>query len=244
MKFWKIRETATTKTLILFNCIRINLKKIYHKKTYSQDGEDVVLEAFYAEKFNYKGFYVDIGALHPLRCSNTQIFYEKGWRGINIDATPGSMKEFEKIRPEDINVEAAISNVEQKLFYYLMHEPGLNNFSAERTEYLASFGYHLKEKIELETSTINSILEKYLPVNQKIDFINVDIEGHDVEVVKSLDFEKYAPDYFLIEELDYINPDFVQYGKSEMHQFLSGKGYKVVAKTMRTVIYSKSEIQI
>src|SRR4030042_4646353 len=70
----------------------------FKKSHYSQDGEDIVLASFYEEKPGYKGFYVDVGALNPLRFSNTQYFYEKGWRGINIDATPGSMKEFNEIR--------------------------------------------------------------------------------------------------------------------------------------------------
>jgi len=69
-----------------------------HKKSYSQDGEDVVLASFYENMKNYRGFYVDIGAHHPVRFSNTWMFYKNGWKGINIDPTPGSMKAFNVIR--------------------------------------------------------------------------------------------------------------------------------------------------
>lgn len=79
-------------------------KPEFRKNFYSQDGEDTLLTAFYESQPEYKGFYVDIGALHPLRFSNTQIFYDRGWHGINIDATPGSMKLFNKVRPNDINI--------------------------------------------------------------------------------------------------------------------------------------------
>ena len=70
----------------------------FRKNFYSQDGEDTLLMGFYEGSPEYKGFYIDIGALHPLRFSNTQIFYERGWHGINIDSTPGSMKLFNEVR--------------------------------------------------------------------------------------------------------------------------------------------------
>jgi hypothetical protein len=78
-----------------------------------------------------KGFYVDVGAHHPLRFSNTYLFYKKGWRGINIDATPGSMKLFNKIRPEDTNIESPVSNTHRKMSYYIFDEPALNSFSSK-----------------------------------------------------------------------------------------------------------------
>ncbi len=209
----------------------------FWQKSYSQDGEDVVLNAYFSDFPEYKGFYLDIGALHPLRFSNTQLFYEKGWRGINIDATPGSMSEFEKIRPEDINLECGISNIEGELTYYLFKEPALNSFNKEISDERIASGWELQEEIRIKTIPINRILNKYLKSEQKIDFINIDVEGFDYDIVKSLDFEKYAPKYFLIEELDYVNNDFVNYQHTKMYKLLEEKGYKVLAKTMRTIIF-------
>ena len=80
-----------------------------YKKSYAQDGEDVALAAFYDTQKGYKGFYVDIGAHHPKRFSNTYFFYKKGWSGINIDAMPGSMHGFRLLRTRDINLEMGIS---------------------------------------------------------------------------------------------------------------------------------------
>lgn len=209
------------------------------RKAYSQDGEDLVLDAYYSDLPQYKGFYIDIGAFHPLRFSNTQLFYEKGWRGINIDATPGSMSKFNKIRPEDINLEYGISDLEGELTYYLFNEPALNNSDAERTDYLNTLGYKVVKEIKIKMLPINQILEKYLPQEKTIDFIDVDIEGLDFKVVKSLDFEKYAPKYFLVEELNYIDNDFMTYKNTEMFKFLTSKEYRVLAKTKRSVIYGK-----
>src|SRR5262249_32770188 len=77
-------------------------------KSYSQEGEDMILNRIFGEKKS--GFYVDVGAYHPKRFSNTYFFYKKGWRGINIDAMPGSMKPFNAKRNRDINVETPVSD--------------------------------------------------------------------------------------------------------------------------------------
>ena len=95
--------------------------------SYSQEGEDLILNRFFNNKEN--GFYVDVGAHHPRRFSNTYSFYKKGWRGINIDALPGSMVAFNKERPNDINLEIGISKKESELLYYMFNEPALNTFS-------------------------------------------------------------------------------------------------------------------
>ena len=77
---------------------------------YSQNGEDLILNRFLENK--EKGFFIDVGAHHPIRFSNTYLFYKKGWSGINIDAMPGSMTKFNKIRPKDINIAHRLSTVE------------------------------------------------------------------------------------------------------------------------------------
>ena len=213
----------------------------YGRMIFSQDGEDAVLYSLITENkgFNNKGFYIDIGAHHPFRFSNTCIFYNIGWRGVNIDGTPNSMQEFQKYRPNDINIEAVISNKEEDVQYYSFMEPALNCFDKTVAEERIAKGCELKETINLKTKNINDILDTYVPIGQTIDFINIDIEGVDYDVICSLNYEKYAPKYFIIEELDYVNKDFVDYQNSRMYQFLSDKGYKVLGKTMRSVIYGK-----
>ena len=76
------------------------------RHSYSQDGEDMVLRKIF--KNQKMGFYVDIGAHHPKRFSNTHLLYKKGWKGINIDATPGSMKLFNQLCPRDTNLELGV----------------------------------------------------------------------------------------------------------------------------------------
>lgn len=81
---------------------------VFKEISYSQSGEDRALYRYFERQDN--GFYVDVGAHHPFRFSNTCIFYARGWRGINIDAMPQSMALFRKYRKNDINLEVAIGN--------------------------------------------------------------------------------------------------------------------------------------
>lgn len=212
---------------------------LYKKNYYSQDGEDVVLYSFYEANPEYKGFYVDIGALHPFRFSNTQLFYEKGWRGINIDATPGSMKEFEKYRPEDINIEIGISNEAKDLIFYSFKEPALNSFNKEISKERISKGWELDKEIIVKTQSINDVLAKYISSNKTIDFLTIDVEGLDFEILQSLDWMKYAPKFLLVEELNYVNKDIIGYEKSDMYQFLNSMGYVIIGRTKRTLIFGK-----
>jgi len=98
----------------------------YALKSYSQEGEDMILSRLFGNQ--QAGFYVDVGAHHPMRFSNTYFFYKKGWNGINIDAMPDSMKLFNKFRPRDINIEKPVSDKKQILTYYAFNESALMVF--------------------------------------------------------------------------------------------------------------------
>jgi hypothetical protein len=113
-------------------------KVIYnqHRILFSQEGEDGLLERVCAGKLN--GFYVDIGAHHPQRFSNTYVFYLKGWRGINVDPMPGSKQRFDILRDRDTNLEVGVSDVREELIYYSFKEPALNTFDPGVAEGLSS----------------------------------------------------------------------------------------------------------
>ena len=213
--------------------IRNNYLDGHSLKSYSQEGEDMILRRLFENQKS--GFYVDVGAHHPKRFSNTYFFYKKNWFGINIDAMPGSMKSFCKFRPRDINIEKPISDKEELLTYYIFNEPALNGFSKTLSESRDGNGnYFIKDHVDLKTSTLTSILDEKLPDNQEIDFLTVDVEGLDFLVIKSNDFKKYRPKVILIEML---SNKFSEIENDEISKYLLQQGYSIYSKTVNTVFF-------
>lgn len=221
-----------------------NLKKLLLKylpvnyfqthTSYSQEGEDMVLRSFYEGQKNYKGFFVDVGAHHPSRFSNTNYFYKKGWRGINIEPTPGAIKAFNISRKRDINLNIGISGIKDKLTFYCFNEPALNGFSKEISEERnTSKKYKIIKEVEVETSPLADVLDKNLPANQQIDFLTIDVEGLDLQVLKSNNWDKYKPAYILVED----RIEFDNLANSEVYTYLKKQGYQLVAKTLRTLFF-------
>ncbi len=215
-------------------------KQIFENLSYSQEGEDLLLSRFLENK--EKGFYVDVGAHHPRRFSNTYLFYKMGWSGINIDAMPGSMEAFNIERPRDINLEMGVSKEKGELIYHMFNETALNTFSrieAEKKDGLRD--YKIIEKRKALTYPLKEILEKHLKRNQKIDFMSIDVEGLDLEVVESNDWEKYRPSLILVEELErYLLAELPL--KSSLYKILIANGYDLVAKTYNTLFFKDNRI--
>ncbi len=204
----------------------------FYRKSYSQFGEDMVLSTFL--NVLKKGFYVDIGAYHPKKFSNTYFFYKRGWRGINIDAKPGSMKLFRKKRKKDINLEIGVSKEEKELDFYISNITTNNTFSKKMADMSISNGEILEKKVVVKTITLERILDKYLPKNQKIDFISIDVEGLDMEVLESNNWDKYKPGFILVEM---HNIDIVDIKNSEIYKFLEPIGYRLISVANITLIF-------
>ena len=202
--------------------------------SYSQEGEDLILRRFFGKRKDI--FYVDIGAHHPFRFSNTYIFYQSGGRGINVDPLPGAMILFDEHRGRDINLEIAIANKEQSLTYHLFEEAALNGFSKELSEQRRNLANSKLIGIEnIETYKLTTVLDRYMPKNQPIDFMSVDVEGFDLQVLQSNDWSRYRPMYVLAEELhEIISPSLEE---TNVTSFLSAHRYEVVARTVNTLIF-------
>jgi len=212
----------------------------YYRKAYSQEGEDLLLSRIFGRKNN--GFYVDVGALHPLRFSNTYYFYKQGWQGINIEPRPGSKLLFDKARPKDINLEKAVSNQEKTLTYHIFNEPALNTFSDEvalRNSKVS--GYNIEKKVSIKTVTLKSVFDEYLKEGQNIDFLSIDVEGLDFEVLQSNDWERFKPSVILVEDTQF---DFSNLDASQVYNYLSNKGYCFYAKTVNTLFFKSLNFNV
>jgi len=189
----------------------------YSNISYSQEGEDLILNRIFESQED--GFYIDIGAHHPKRFSNTYLFYKKGWKGINIDAMPGSMKLFNFLRPRDVNIETPISNNSEELTYYIFNDPALNGFSKELSE----------ER--------NKLLTENLDKDQIIDFMTIDVEGMELEVIKSNDWKNFCPKVLIIEILKNDSENRIY---DEIYGFLKDKNYQFFGRTYNSVFFKKT----
>lgn len=206
-----------------------------YSRSYSQEGEDMILKNLVGQNKGYKGFYVDVGAHHPVRFSNTRYFYKRGWSGINIEPTPNAIKAFHNFRKRDINLNIGVGKDKGKLKFFCFNEPALNSFSEEVSRRVdkESTKYKIIQELDIDILPLSEIFEKHLPQNTTIDFLNIDVEGLDYDVLLSNNWDKYKPKVILIEEHTEID----QLNNSPIYLFLKEKGYRFFAKTHRTCIY-------
>ncbi|MBI2427784.1 MAG: FkbM family methyltransferase [Ignavibacteriales bacterium] len=218
-----------------FLAVILNLKK--GRPSFSQDGEDIVLYNIFEEMHITKGFYVDIGAHHPFRYSNTYIFYQKGWSGINVEPTPGRINLFRRFRSRDINLQSGIGPLKSNMDFYGFDEPALNTFdNFTRTERERE-GFPVISTVSVPVIPLAELLHVYLPRDIAIDFMTVDAEGMDLDILKSNDWRKYRPTLIVVEDTHF---EFGQPENSEIYQFMKGHHYYLFAKLRRSAIYKES----
>lgn len=168
--------------------------------SFSQNGEDLLLQRIFEPK-KTPGFYIDIGAHHPMLWSNTCLLHRAGWRGINIEPNFDLYTLFNQYRPNDINLNLGVAKKSGELLYYMFREPAYNTFSAGwnthvQKNYSPDF---LLETRKIAVEPLATILSKKLPLNTVIDFMNVDCEEFDYEVLESNDWQQYRPKVLAVE---------------------------------------------
>lgn len=190
------------------------------RESYSQFGEDIIINRFFRR--NEPGFFVDVGCFHPLKFNNTWMLYKKGWRGINIDIDPEKIEIFEIRRPEDLNVAIAIANFDGLAPCFSSTKYSLTttlspDFAKDHgSSYIG----------DVKVAKLNDIIEASRWKGVQIDLLSIDVEGMDLDVLKSLDFEIYNPKLIVVEvpgaTLDEIE-------NAEVYRLLLSRGYRMIA---------------
>lgn len=203
---------------------------------FGQEGEDLLLGRLFDDVQN--GFFVDIGAHHPFRFSNTWLLYQRGWRGINIDAMPGAMEAFRRWRPEDINIECLVSTSKAPQRFFQYEEPALNTLSEDivRQRQKDAPQYRLKGVVDLVPRRLDEILSDHVPPGRVIDILNVDVEGHDLEVLELNDWERFRPQIIVAELL---GVGFSEMENTPLYRFLTARGYKLRSKLVNSAIFAQ-----
>jgi len=203
------------------------------RASFAQEGEDIALDRLLEGQKN--GFYVDVGCHHPFRFSNTYLFYRRGWSGICIDPLPGTAKLFGKWRKRDRVIETGVSQAPAELTYHMFDEPALNTFDAALAEERArQTRYRVVKSTKVPTDTLANILNRNASAVRTIDFLTVDVEGLDLEVLQSNDWQRYRPRIVLVECL---SRDLAAIPGDPTARFLAEVGYVPHAKTGNSVIF-------
>jgi hypothetical protein len=201
-------------------------------RSYSQEGEDRILDRLLGSA--PKGFYVDVGAHHPIRFSNTFLFYRRGWRGVNIDAMPGSMRLFDKYRSRDTNIETGIGLETATIPFYVFNEPALNSFDRDLAESRDVAPWKIEKIIDVRVSPLREVLRGHLPREKVPSFLTVDVEGRDLEALRSNDWSTFRPTYVLAESVGTTMEEALQ---GPVSSFMASVGYHPIAKTANTLFY-------
>ena len=171
-------------------------KKIYSpKKSYSFGGCDLLVD--YIFKSKKRGFYLDVGCQHPVSNNNTYLLYKRGWSGMNIDLDPKNIRLFNLERPDEINICKCVSSDNSKKDLFFFH-PGSPINSLEKKTTKDKSNFSLKK---IKTFTLNSILEDHKI--RDIDYFNLDVEGHEIDILKNFDIKYYKPKVISVEFIDY-----------------------------------------
>ena len=207
-----------------------------HKISYAQCGEDLIVDFIFSGLKPRSISYLDIGAHHPTHLSNTYLFYQKGLRGVCVEPDVSLFHEIRRVRKRDLclNVGVGVGG-DATADFYVMGDKALNTFSrdeAMRNE--QERGQKIEQVISLPLLPVNDVIRQHFasPPN----FISLDVEGLDLEVLQSFDFELYRPQIFCVETLTYVESGIAR-KITEISDLMMSKGYFAYADTYVNTIF-------
>ncbi|HBL10723.1 MAG TPA: hypothetical protein DD379_04830 [Cyanobacteria bacterium UBA11162] len=222
-----MKNTETVKMPIqkqLRPIIKRELRRLIHplwKPFYSQGGEDKLVYKILGDKPN--GFYVDVGAWCPDTLSNTYFFYQLGWSGVCIEPNPDLIELYKLVRPRDTLLNMAVSNFEGEANLFTTPSTVLNSLNRREDVHESS--------LVVKVRRLESILDE-LKAPKEIDFISIDTEGTEIQVLEGLNLDKYRPRLISVE---YNTTSIIN---TELQPYLIAKGYSVINVSHCNIIVS------
>jgi FkbM family methyltransferase len=164
--------------------------------SYSQSGEDHVIESILGARA--EGFYVDVGAYDGTELSNTRLFYDRGWTGINIEPHPGSFERLAATRPRDVNLNVALGAERGEMIFYLTEPKPLSTFNKHDVDRQIGVGYIRQvAQVRVPVQTLTDVLAEHA-AGKVIDFLSIDAEGYEALVLAGYDWTQ-KPKLLVIE---------------------------------------------
>ena len=213
-----------------------NYKLIKNSKSFSQEGEDKFLLEYFKDRLN--GFYIDVGAFHPYRINNTYLLYKKGFRGINIDISATSIDFFDIARPDDINLNVGASDKFEKKIFFSKKNLSFHNTLSKSLAESEMQTEPFKKKYSISCKRLDEIIEETKFSNKIIDFLNIDAEGYDYQVLLGLNLKRYRPQVVCIEISPLVNKKNEHYKDTRIYEHLLKHGYKLSWKGFNSFIFT------
>ena len=236
MKVLKLLKEKYIKNKNFYHLYRYFKYKARFFPSYSATGEDVFINKIF-ENENH-GFFVDVGALHPINGSLTYNLYKKGWSGLNIDLMEQNLLLFKYFRKRDKNINLAISSDEGDIKAYIFERgSGLNTTNKKWAEkwkkkIKKSFKIHKVKK-----NTLSNVLSNE-KIKSDFELLNIDVEGHELEVIQGLDLKKYRPKLITIE----IHcTDVGEILKTKIYKILTNNRYKFISHHYQTSFFISND---
>jgi FkbM family methyltransferase len=220
----------------------------YSRLSYAQSGEDIILANLFYKLNIQRPTYLDIGANNPNYISNTYYFYLTGSSGVCIEPNPRLCRKFRRVRPRDkvINVGVGIDERQEADFYlFPPHADGLSTLSKKEADYWGEIGMeglgkiHYEQVIRIPLKNINELIRDNF--ERCPDFISIDVEGLDLQILKTLNFDAFQPRVLIVETLCYDEKK-KEFKNTDAIEFLQSKGYGVYADTHINSIFLRKEI--
>ena len=195
------------------------------RKPNSHWGVDLILNDIFKNK--KKGFYIDVGCHHPIINNHTYLLHKRGWNGINIDLDFNSIDMFNFFRSNDLNKQVALTdNVGETEFFFYHNRAAKNTISKK-------FGYDAKLIKKIKTSTLDKIINEANLSEIEIDFLSIDVEGSELNVLKGFNLKKFKPKIILLEYIEHNVKEFYQKDintiiKSEIYLYMVANNYKLI----------------
>lgn len=206
------------------------------KRSYSQSGEDMIIDILFKYFKIRKPSYLDIGAHDPTKFNNTYYFYKKGCTGVNIEPDPVLFEKFPARRRRDINLNVGVAAKQGSMDFYVFPGGTLSTCCKETAKRYADHVGQAEKTLKIDVVNVNDVIKENFKT--KPNFVSLDVEGLEMEILKSFDFQNCRPEAFCIET--------VTYGEcvktTDAIEYMESVGYMVYADTFINTIFTEKNL--
>jgi FkbM family methyltransferase len=210
--------------------------------SYAQSGEDLIARHLLIEVLGRRCVrYLEIGAHEPWFLSNTALFYRMGGHGVLVEPDEDLCRNLRRHRPRDICIQAGIGDGQtQEGQFYVLSARTLSTFSANEARQYVEGGYRIERTVDVPLLSVNELIGTYFATG--LEFVSIDVEGLDYEVLQSFDFSNCRPDVFCIETVRHSSERRKWRKRPEIVAVMQDKGYFVYADTFVNTIFTNQDV--